>query len=296
MKKEAFLLSYYLKKYLLNNLSGDDVFWNWYYRKLLPYVEGKIISRDQREILTAFTPPSLKPLQCYLRIGSSDPMPFEQVFIKREYLPMIEWIREYSFQHAVKYIVDAGGNIGLTTLFLKQHYPFSKIAVIEPGSSNYNQLLKNLAVNRTTDTYPIEAGLWTKECDLKIKEGGLMDQTRLTVNESAEPTGLRGISLAAVMQRFNWPVIDMLKVDIEGTESILFNDTSTREFILNNVRFLAIEIHDEASCHLIADYFDTNKFIFKTISETTFAVNLTLINRLNERDLSCPSSAVSSIE
>lgn len=61
------------------------------------------------------------------------------------------------------FIVDAGANIGLFSIYMKQKYPLSRIIAFEPAPENFDALGRNLELHQATTgvvTYP--CGLGTK--------------------------------------------------------------------------------------------------------------------------------------
>lgn len=281
LKRLTFLLYYYYKKYLIRNRSANDIFWNWYYRLLTRHHGLRMLDQNEEEILVKFQRPGFLSLMCYLRIGSSDPIPYDQVFIQSEYYPLLSLIEKNKDMGDIRYIMDAGGNIGLTTLYLKQYFPAAKILIIEPDERNYYQIQKNISVNKLAGVNPVKAGIWSHDAYLSINHPeGLMNQTALMVAESSTPTGLKGVSVNSVADSNSFPEIDILKMDIEGTEEILFNDPVFRQTLIKRVRYLALEIHDRAkNAPLIHRFFTENGFAFNEISETTFAVNTKLAGK-----------------
>lgn len=56
--------------------------------------------------------------------------------------------------------------VGLGTLFFNMKFPEAKIISLEPEGSNYELLCKN--TKNLENIFPIKAGLWSKECMLKV--------------------------------------------------------------------------------------------------------------------------------
>src|SRR5690554_5333375 len=73
---------------------------------------------------------------------SSDYNVFSQVFINKEYEPPVSYFVKNNLQ--LKTVIDAGANIGLTSVYIKNHFPEAKIACIEPDYNNLKLLKFNL--------------------------------------------------------------------------------------------------------------------------------------------------------
>lgn len=262
------------------------MFWNQYYRVLSRYHSLRLLSSEPDSLLVELRRKGFGPLRCFLRIASSDPAPYEQVFILEEYHPLVALIEKNKDARHILNIIDAGGNIGLTSLYLKQYYPDAKVVVIEPDESNLRQISRNIAVNRLEGITQLKAGLWKTNAFLSISgaQGDLMHQTALQVSESETPTPLKGVTLGKVADEHGFRLIDLLKMDIEGTEHVLFSDSTFLRTLAERVRYLALEIHGgPEAARSIHRFFSEHDFLFSEASETTFAVNQRL--RANQSSL-----------
>lgn len=169
----------------------------------------------------------------WMRSSTSDVSAFGQVMIEREYDIDLGFIPEI--------IIDCGANIGLATLAFKNRYPDAQIISLEPEASNYTMLLKNTA--RYDAIHPLQAGIWWRNARLVIEDTGAKHWA-FTVREAAdnEPDAIEALSISDIIERFDLPRIDVLKMDIEGSEKEVFSRGF--EQWLPKVRVLIIELHD----------------------------------------------------
>ena len=74
-----------------------------------------------------------------LRKGTSDKDVFNQIFIKQEY--------NYNFweNYNPKFIIDCWANIWYSTIYFANRFPDALIYAIEPETSNYEIILKNIS-------------------------------------------------------------------------------------------------------------------------------------------------------
>lgn len=166
----------------------------------------------------------------YLRRYSSDNVLFKNIFINKEYDISCDFIPEV--------IVDCGANIGLATVFFKDKYPSSKIFTIEPDVANFNMLQRNTATY--SDIYLIHAGIWSRSTNLCIKD---LDSPSWAFQvEESESGSISAISIMDIIDRYQLSKIDVLKIDIEGSEVNLFS--GNLEW-LQYVKVLMIELHDQ---------------------------------------------------
>lgn len=199
----------------------------------------------------------------YLRGGTSDAWVFDMNIIRQEYqffLPITE----------VKTIIDAGANIGTASRYFLKRFPSASIVAIEPDSANYQLLIKN------TENYPyikcLNGGLWSKDTKLSIVNN---DDWKYALRVEENPTKgtIKAYSILGIMQMMNWDFIDVLKMDIEGSEIELF--LRDYEAWSHKVGALVIELHpkiDTRGAGLLFNVFANRNFDLKYKGE-----NLVLI-------------------
>ncbi len=169
----------------------------------------------------------------YLRPGTADLTTFREIFLREEYkldLPQ-------SFHPKV--IVDAGANIGFTSVFLAHRYPDATIYSLEPEPLNFNLLQKNTA------GYPnikaIHAAVWHEDGVIEITDKGFGLRGFMAEESTGKGNRVTAISIGSLVKHYSIKAIDILKIDIEGSEKEVFsNDTGW----LAITTCLVIEIHD----------------------------------------------------
>jgi FkbM family methyltransferase len=151
----------------------------------------------------------------------------------------------FNFPIVPEYIVDAGSNAGFSVLRFRADYPKAKIIAVEPEPSNIAQLEKNCL------QYPwiiIErAALWSHATTIRIKSYDTSHNAFQV--EQDDGSAIRALSVMDIVEQNELPRIDLLKIDIEGSEKILFGHPNVGEW-LPLVRILMIETHDrfETGC------------------------------------------------
>jgi FkbM family methyltransferase len=278
-----FFARYYIKKHLGSlfnkNITADDLFHKRFYR-MAKGVQGTVIRKDENEIIYTVKAMASHPLQFYIRTGvSSDVLVFSQVFKAKEYEPLVNEIREQKKEAAIQFIIDAGANVGYTSVLLKHAFPSAFLLAVEPDSENAEQIRKNLSINKVDHYLILQGGLWSTECWLQLKkERGSGKQWAFYVVQSDRPTDLKAYSLPSLLNKYTYPTIDILKIDIEGSEAELFKDEATIMAVLQRTRFLAIEIHDDlADRQWIYAVLKKCNFSLSEHGELTIATNLSLL-------------------
>lgn len=219
-------------------------------------------------------------LKICLRKKSSDFAVFNQVFIDQEYEPILLLVKEYNIE--IKNIVDLGGNIGLTTLYLRSHFPSSDIHVLEPNKANLKILEKNIRENGFEKIHPYQLAIWSNDGsaflinDFKDSREWSMRVTTEAIGEEIET-----VSLSTLMNRLNLDIIDILKIDIEGSEFELFSkDKSFLLDLSHRTKLIALELHgDQLQNFDIVRTLTSLKISCFISGETIFGIN-TLLCRL----------------
>lgn len=137
---------------------------------------------------------------------------------------------------APRYIIDAGAHVGMTSVFFALKYPDAQIIALEPEPANFAMLRANAAMY--PQIVPINAGLWSKETFLKITNPDA-NSWSFIVEEAAE--GIKAVSIASLLSQFDWPRIDVLKIDIEGSEVEVLNHSDAW---MDKVGSLVVETHE----------------------------------------------------
>lgn len=178
----------------------------------------------------------------------SDLEVFNQVWGRNEYALATEQLLKLKERQSKINIIDAGANVGYSTLFFLNEFPNARIVSIEPESGNFSVLKKNVGANNGDNVDIKQNGVWNKSCSLKV-----VDTFRdgfswsMQVIEVDEPSELKAISLHDIIVEKGWKTIDILKIDIEGSEKQLFDDKNSIQEILSITNVLALEIHDEVA-------------------------------------------------
>jgi FkbM family methyltransferase len=165
-----------------------------------------------------------------LRLRSTDADVYGQVIRREEYRPA-------AGPEAPAVIVDCGANVGFTSAYLLSRFPAARVIAIEPFPTNAALCRQNLAPYGPR-AQVLEAAVWSRCTTLSFEQ---MDGNEWGVRVS--PTGIgavRGIDIPSL----GLPRIDLLKIDIEGSEQELFSNGAERW--LPSVANIAIELHGQS--------------------------------------------------
>jgi len=171
----------------------------------------------------------------YVRNGTTDVLVYKSIVEDAEYDFMVE--------KEPKIIIDAGANIGLASVFFANKYPNAKIIAIEPEESNFGILEKNTAPY--SNIYAIKAALWNSICELDLF-GGYDDwgfRLGMDIKESKMRKRhlTKTVTIEKIIEDFDIDKIDILKIDIEGSEKEVFNSSSAW---IDKVNSIIVELHE----------------------------------------------------
>lgn len=188
-----------------------------------------------------------------LRLNSSDMPTYKQVFQDEEY--------KFDFRKKPNVIVDAGANVGLSSIYFANQFPNALVIAIEPVASNFSLLKRN--AEAYPNIVPVCAALWGENSMIEIFDPGLGEwgfQTKqcdqIVLNGSASL--IQGITIGRIIEEYGLEKIDLLKIDIEGAEKEVFK---TSEEWIDKIDFLAVELHDRTKVGCSRSFYNaTNGF------------------------------------
>jgi FkbM family methyltransferase len=140
-----------------------------------------------------------------------------------------------------KFIIDAGAYAGYSSIYFHQKYPNAKIFSLEPETSNFEILKEN--TKNIPEIIPMKAGLWSKKCFLKIFDRGTGHWGFMTKEVlETENYDIESVTIDDLLKKSGNDRIDILKIDIEGSEQELFS--CNYESWINKVDVIIVELHN----------------------------------------------------
>lgn len=159
---------------------------------------------------------------------------FEEIFISNDYF----------FQSASDHplIVDAGSNIGISVLFFKWLYPASTIIAFEADDETFRLLERNIEANNLKGVRAYNVAIGGAEGSIDFYYQA--DRPGSHVNTTLKEKGLKSSKKAnaALLSKFLEAQVDLLKLDIEGSETAVLQDLA-KSGKLKQIRELIIEYH-----------------------------------------------------
>lgn len=202
-----------------------------------------------------------------LRAGTSDLDVFHQIFIQKEYADL-------DAMDNVQLVIDCGAYIGCSAVYFLSRFPQCHLIAVEPNSENFNLLNRNLAPYADRVTL-IHAGVWSHTTRLKMSSDvyrdGLHWSGQVCPCADGDPDGFQAVDLTSLLRDSGQERISILKMDIEGAESLVFSK-GDRSWI-DKVDAIAIELHEDSSFGPASPIFfeaiKTQNFMVSTRGELT---------------------------
>lgn len=159
---------------------------------------------------------------------------FIEVFIKEEYL--------FSSQSKTPFILDCGGNIGITTLYFKWLFPNCSIIVFEPEPFNLKILRSNIKNNRLNKVTLVEAAVGSREGTMVLTgshRAATLHPERTGIDKEEN---LHEVKVVALSNYIDNNEVDFIKMDIEGAEDDVISELASSKK-LQLVKSLTLEYH-----------------------------------------------------
>jgi FkbM family methyltransferase len=176
------------------------------------------------------------PYPIKIRVGTSDARAMSDCLLDMQY--------DVDLGFEPKTVIDLGGNIGCSAIYFANRWPNAKIVVVEPVPANFEILKQNTsyypniipvhaAVHPRRETVQLvvpKKGFWAAEV---VKPGS---------KGTRESNSAQGIPLDELLNEHAISQVDLLKIDIEGSEAELF--ANNPHPWLSRTRLIMIELHD----------------------------------------------------
>ena len=169
-----------------------------------------------------------------LRGKTSDHQAFRKIFIEEEYA--------FNLGFTPRIILDGGANVGYSSLFFAHQFPEALIIAIEPEAENFRLLVQNTMGYK--NIRPVQKALWPRVTHLAIENtSGQPDAWRVRESPSADDSTIPTTTINDLLEETRIGQLDLLKLDIEGSEKELFEDPARNRW-LSRTRALIVELHD----------------------------------------------------
>ena len=200
----------------------------------------------------------------FLRTYTGDIEIFYEVFWRKAYC----FPRQYEFKPAV--VVDLGANTGMTSLFFSLCYFPVMVYAVEPDEYNVTMLLRNLSTEISEGrARALHAAIYKEDASVYMQVKDKAYNTAISREVTDMP--IRAISMDTLCTMFELDKIDLLKIDIEGSEEALFSENTGW---LDKVNMIVMEIHNVSCQHIYEAILRKRGFIIEQSYKTPSFSNL----------------------
>jgi FkbM family methyltransferase len=201
-------------------------------RRLREVDRCRAATPEWRRLLAAYLGLPLHPFSIRLASGKfefleeSDVATFWQIF----------FARVYPLRESDRLIVDAGGNIGVFSLFALLANPRARVIAVEPSQASFERLTATLKEHGVESRCTaVRAALGARNGVTTIMAGGPSQFRRIGVAGEAVPL----VTLESILPPAG--EVDLMKIDIEGAEYDALGCASPSA--LRRIRRIVLEIH-----------------------------------------------------
>jgi FkbM family methyltransferase len=156
---------------------------------------------------------------------------YDEIFSKEIY--------DFVYEQQSPFVLDAGSNIGLSIIYFKNKYPYSRIIGFEADPKIYNILKKNVEAMGFNSVELHNTALWDQAQEMEFVSQGA-DAGRMGEFVRNEGFGEVLKIESDILSRYIDQEVDLLKIDIEGAETRVLCECRHKLF---QVKRLFVEYH-----------------------------------------------------
>ena len=144
----------------------------------------------------------------------------------------------------IEYILDAGGNCGLSALFFASIFPDATVVTVESNPDNFQVLQRN--TKGFSNIIPVNKGIWSKSAFLQVVKGSRhgREWDSQVVETAEERNSIPATSISDLLRELNLSHFDVIKMDIEGSEKEVFEAADVHVW-LSHVKVFLAELHPD---------------------------------------------------
>lgn len=169
---------------------------------------------------------------------------FAEVFKDRIYQPYLPLNR------AGTLALDIGAHLGIVSLYLAKY--FERVIALEPSSEHFANLLKMVEFNGLTNVAPVKKALFIENG--RFGFGGPKDNNTMrslhmaTWAEGKPEEEVETTTLESLFKEFNIEHVNLLKLDIEGSEHEVLSHPSFKK-VADKIDTIVVERHQWSGRH-----------------------------------------------
>jgi FkbM family methyltransferase len=178
-----------------------------------------------------------------VRLDSSDVGVFVDTFHRREH--------DWGFTKDPQIIVDCGAYTGLSPVYFAINFPGARVIAVESSEENFALLAKNVSAFKNIEI--LNAALWSESGSLEVTDPGRgawgltvsklreHDEAGVKVGDASTGPTVSALTVADIMREYGIDRIDLLKLDIEGSEKEVLSASGPW---IDRIEAMSVELHD----------------------------------------------------
>lgn len=163
---------------------------------------------------------------------------FNEIFKERVYDPFIKDLKD-------PVVVDIGGNIGVTTYYFSKNA--SKVYTLEPSREHFEILNRMVQFNKLDNVKTFKKAIYIKDGELPLyhdPDNKTMYSLHSAIGQQfgGKNEKVECITLKTLFDQENIEHVDLLKLDVEGSEIEILSSTSFLE-VAPKIDTIIVEYH-----------------------------------------------------
>lgn len=178
----------------------------------------------------------------YYRTATSDMMIIHEILLKKDYAGEY-WL---PLEINPEVILDIGGNIGITSVYLANRFPNAKIYTFEPLPQNFEILKKNTELYDNIEVFNVGLGQEDGSFDIFMSEdsenfGGASLYAEAGGVDTTQKITCQVRNANKMLEEIGVKSVDLIKIDTEGAEYDIL--TALDQDLVAGAKWITGELH-----------------------------------------------------
>lgn len=156
-----------------------------------------------------------------------------------------------TYAHDARVVIDAGANVGISTLYFRAVCPQAIIYAIEPDPRNYERLVSNIQGQDNIKPYEVAFSDTNGHSDFYVPADKIISSSLISRGGTQKKVRVRSVTLDDFVASEHIQKIDICKFDVEGAEYRMFKNCEA----LSRIDILIGEVHADLMGHTLSDFY-----------------------------------------